>query len=104
MSFFSLDWLRPLRVTGVASRAAGPAMTTPQARAADTNSLFSTRTLKARAGSAPLSSIFERACRDALKAAARAWSDINDNAHADRRAPPRGNPGGRRQGKPDRRI
>src|SRR5688500_1115010 len=65
---------------------------------------ISTRTYDARPEFAARPSIFERACRAALKAAARAWSDIDDHAHVDRRAPPGRDPRGRAQGKPDRRI
>src|SRR3712207_5327598 len=89
--------------------------------AADANKSLLTRTFEARALSAAPLSIFERAGRAAPsvypqssrlspwleehhRTAARAWSELNDNAHADRRAPPGRDQGGRGQGKPDRGI
>src|SRR5688572_10825521 len=80
------------------------AQVTSPPRAAEATNYRSTRTFDARPEFAARTSIFERACRTALKAAARAWSDIDDHAHVDRRAPPGRDPSGRDQGKPDRRI
>src|SRR6218665_3047355 len=71
--------------------------------AADAHYHLSTRTSDARAQSAARPSIFERV-HLSIGTAVRAWSDFNDNAHADRRAPPGRDPGGRAQGKPDRGI
>jgi hypothetical protein len=81
-----------------------PALVTGLPRAADANIHLSTRTLDARPYFAARPSIFERAQLSALKAKVRAWSDLNDHAHVDRRAPPGGNPGGRDQGKSNRGI
>src|SRR4029453_9904037 len=72
--------------------------------AADATNSLSTRTQDARAEFAARESIFERVCRAALGVAAGAWSDIDDNAHVDRRAPPGRNPSGRDQGKSNRGI
>src|SRR5688572_29279985 len=81
-----------------------PALVTGLPRAAEATEYLSTRTYDARPEQAARSSIFERACRAALNAAAGAWSDIDDHAHVDRRAPPGRDQGGRDQGQPDRRI
>src|ERR1043165_5859194 len=71
--------------------------------AADAQYHLLTRTSDARAQSAARPSIFERA-HSVLGTKVRAWSDFNDNAHADRRAPPGRDKGGGAQGKPDRGI
>src|SRR5687768_14741193 len=92
------------RGTGIAAWGLRPDVRTGLPRAAEAIFFFSTRTLKARADQAAPSSIFERAQAAAARTAQRAWSDFNDNAHVDRRAPPGGNSGGGRQGKPDRGI
>src|SRR6187399_2904139 len=76
-----------------------PAMVTGLPFAADATNSLSTRTQDARAEFAARESIFERVCRAALRVAASAWSDIDDNAHVDRRAPPGRDPSGRDQGK-----
>src|SRR3954464_12090924 len=99
--------LRPLMTDGAAFEALRPALLTGPLAAAEAQSSFSTRTLEARAASAAPSSIFERARRwlpGSIEAAPRVWSDFDDNAHVDRRAPPGRNPGGRGQGKSDRGI
>src|SRR5204863_5126819 len=93
-----------------------PAFATGLAQTADAN-IFSTRTLDARPETPARPSIFERlhhsACQDSPsrrrfdggpRVAVRAWSNFNDHAHADRRAPPGRDPGGRDQGKSDRGI
>src|SRR5687767_8199800 len=107
---------RPRKGSGVAAGTlrTAPGAALPQAAEAH---IISTRTFEARAQSAAPSSIFERAGRAALSATpslypdgllhettARAWSDIDDDAHVDRRAPPGRNPGGRGQREPDRGI
>src|SRR3954464_976785 len=74
------------------------------ARTADANIHLSTRTSSARPEFAARPSIFERPHVRASERNVRAWSRLNDNAHADRRAPPGRDQGGRDQGKPDRRI
>src|SRR3546814_5311855 len=53
---------------------------------------------------APLPPLSYRMAPRRLAAGRHVRSIINDNAYADRRAPPGGNPGRRRQGKPDRGI
>src|SRR5688500_1771699 len=80
------------------------ALVTSQPCAAEATIYRSTRTFDARPEFAARTSIFERACRTAPKAAARAWSDIDDHAHVDRRAPPVRDQGGGAEGQPDRRI
>src|ERR1700754_993860 len=72
-------------------------------RTADAQIYLSTRTSDARAQSAARPAIFERV-HLSLGTAVRAWSEFNDNAHADRRAPPGRDKGGGAQGKPDRGI
>src|SRR3954471_20757310 len=74
------------------------------AQPADANIHPSTRTSSARPEFAARPSIFERPRRPFHGGAVRAWSRLNDNAHADRRAPPGRDQGGRGQGKPDRGI
>src|SRR5690606_25804374 len=101
MRHFSPELTRPLMCPGVRVGMVRPAISLGQPRAAEARIFTATRTFEARAVSAALLSIFERALADAVKAALRVWSDINDHAHVDRRAPPGRNPGGRRQGKPD---
>src|SRR5881275_1160667 len=89
--------LRPPMIRGAAYGTLRPALSTGPLIAAEALSLFATRTLGARAGSAAPSSIFERARRwlpGSVEAAPRVWSDFDDNAHVDRRAPPGRNPGG----------
>src|SRR5918999_1408145 len=78
-------------------------MTSPPCAAEATQHL-PTRTYDARPEFAARPSIFERARRAALNAAAGAWSDIDDHAHVDRRAPPGRDPSGGAEGQPDRRI
>jgi hypothetical protein len=73
-------------------------------QAADANIHLSTRTQGARAEFAARPSIFERVHLLFFERGVRAWSDINDNAHADRRAPPGRDKGGRDQGKSNRGI
>src|ERR1044071_5050382 len=114
MRHFSPHRLRPLKGMGVAAGTSRPAMKAGLPDAAEAFRL--TRTLTARARAAAPSSIFERARRslhgfsaehgfdDTLKAAERAWSDIDDHAHVDRRAPPGRDQGGGGQGQPDRGI
>src|SRR5919202_136876 len=102
MSLFSPVSLRLPIGTGAACGALPPGLIAGQLVAAEANIFISTRTRKARAEQAAPSSLFERARRRPLKAAWRAWRHINDNAHADRRAPPGRDQGGRGQGKPDR--
>src|SRR5687768_15595670 len=111
MRHFSPHRLRPLTGLGVAAGTSRPAMRAGLPRAAEAQIFISTRTYPARARTAAPSSIFERAGRARprivakhLRAAACAWSDINDNAHVDRRAPPGGNSGGGGQREPDRGI
>src|SRR5436853_3573522 len=104
MRHFSPQTLPLRRGTGIAAGVFGPDIRSGLPRAAEATSFFSTRTLKARPKGYAPSSIFERARGTAARTARRAWSDINDHAHVDRRAPPGGNPGGGRQGKPDRGI
>src|SRR3954452_23012794 len=107
MRYVLPDRFRLPNVRGVSAGALRPALYAGLPNAADATNFFSTRTLGARAGSAAPSSIFERARRwlpELFEAAPRAWSDLNDNAHVGRRAPPGRNPGGRGQGKPDRGI
>src|SRR5919107_673016 len=99
MRHFSPLIERPLMGSGVLAGTSRLAMA-GLARPADTIFLL-TRTFGARAEPAAPPSIFERACRSMIKTAMRAWSELNDNAHVDRRAPPGRNPGGRGQGKPD---
>src|SRR3954471_21910070 len=89
---------------GIAAGALRPGISAGLPHAAEATFFFSTRTLKARAFRRAPSSIFERAPAAAARPARRAWSDVNDDAHVDRRAPPGRNPGGRVQGKPDRGI
>src|SRR4051812_4377434 len=99
--------LRPAMTRGVAFGTLRPALSTGHLPAAEAITSFATRTLGARAGSAAPSSIFERARRwptFSIEAAPRVWSDLDDDAHVDRRAPPGRNPGGGGQGKPDRGI
>src|SRR5436190_21474744 len=84
-----LGGLRPVPVTGLP-------------HAADAL-MISTRTSDARPEFAAPPSIFERA-HSPLGMRLRARRLFNDHAHADRRAPPGGDPGGRAQGKPDRGI
>src|SRR3954465_4643713 len=74
------------------------------AQTADANIHLSTRTSSARPEFAARPSIFERLHLRASELGVRAWSRLNDNAHADRRAPPGRDQGGRGQGKPDRGI
>src|SRR3954467_14672648 len=102
MSFFTPVSLRLPPGTGAASGALRPALLAGRLVAAEANIFFSTRTSKARAAQAAPSCLFERAHRRPHRTARRAWRLFNDNAHADRRAPPGRNPGGRGQGKPDR--
>src|SRR5438270_7100251 len=95
----------PLRLpygNGAASGALRPGLFAGRPIAAEANDIISTRTRKARALEAAPLSLFERAHRRPHGTARRAWRLFNDNAHADRRAPPGRDPGGRRQGKPDR--
>src|ERR1043165_799837 len=80
------------------------ALVTGLPSAADANFHLSTRTFEARREFAARPSIFERLHLPAFAAAVRAWSELNDDAHADRRAPPGGDPGGRDQGKSNRGI
>src|SRR3954471_17717528 len=102
MRHFSPHTLPSRAGSGIAAGALRPGISAGLPRAAEATFFFSTRTLRARAkGHAP-SSIFERALAAAARPAQRAWSDANDDAHVDRRAPPGGNSGGRGQGKPDR--
>src|SRR3954464_5167441 len=102
MSFLFPISLRLPFGTGAASGVSRPALHAGRLIAAEANNFFSTRTRKARAPEAAPSFLFERAHRRPDKTARRAWRPINDNAHADRRAPPGRNPGGGGQGKPDR--
>src|SRR5688500_7920854 len=111
MRHFTPHRLRPLKGSG-AELGPRTAMNAGLPRAAEANFFISTRTFPARARTAAPSSIFERAgrahpilaARQGRAAAAGAWSDFNDNAHVDRRAPPGGNSGGGRQREPDRGI
>src|SRR3954463_7838576 len=89
---------------GAASGALRPAYQAGLPTAADTKLSIATRPYGALAVSATPSSLFERARRGPAKAARRAWSDMNDNAHVDRRAPPGRDPGGGGQRQPDRGI
>src|SRR5687768_7411700 len=92
---------RPRQGFGVPAETSRPAMIAGLPHAAE--ALFSTtRTFETRAPTAAPSSIFERARRTSVRTAASAWSDFNDNAHVDRRAPPGRNPGGRGQRESDR--
>src|SRR6185436_10113680 len=112
MRHFSPHRLRPLKGMGVAAGTSRPAMRAGLPDAAEAFRL--TRTNMARARPAAPSSIFERARRSlqgistehrfggAPEAAERAWSDIDDHAHVDRRAPPGRDQGGGGQGQPDR--
>src|SRR5687768_8073019 len=104
MRHFSPQTLPARTGPGIAAGAYRPGFSAGLPHAAEAIFFFSTRTLKARAEQAAPSSIFERAPAAAARTARRAWSDFNDNAHVDRRAPPGRNPGGGRQGKPDRGI
>src|SRR5688572_2352075 len=97
------DNRRPFMGQGVASVVKRPAFWTGLFRAAEAQFLTSTRTVMKRAA-APSSSLFEHAGGRPSGAAARVWSDFNDYAHVDRRAPPGGDPGSRRQRKPDRGV
>src|ERR1700712_350093 len=101
-------WYRSPRLYGRFSRSGMPGgMLRPAiglAQTADANIHLSTRTSSARPEFAARPSIFERLPREAPELTVRAWSSLNDNAHADRRAPPGRDQGGRDQGKPDRRI
>src|SRR6476620_10533497 len=101
-------WYRSPRLFGRFSRSGMPGgVLRPVfglARTADANIHLSTRTSSARPEFAARPSIFERLHREASERNVRAWSRLNDNAHADRRAPPGRDPGGRDQGKSDRRI
>src|SRR5690606_25500575 len=80
------------------ARAVGAPMSAPK------TVMFSTRTYPARAPIAAPTSLFDRARHGGSPARARAWRHFNDNAHADRRAPPGRNAGGGGQGQPDRGI
>src|SRR5687768_10845108 len=80
-----------------------PALIAGAPQAANANILL-TRTFDARRMTAAQPSIFERARFLFSGAGEGAWSEVDDHAHVDRRAPPGRNPGGRDQGKPDRRI
>src|SRR5919112_44169 len=102
MRHFSPHTLPSSTGSGPAAGALRPDIRTGLPRAAEATFFFSTRTLKARAHGYAPSSIFERARGTAARTERRAWSELNDNAHVDRRAPPGRDPGGRRQGKPDR--
>src|SRR4051794_28117047 len=102
MSFFTPVPLRLPSGIGAASGAVRPALIAGRLLAAEANQSVSTRTRKARAARAAPSSLFERAHRRPTETARRAWRLTDDNAHADRRAPPGRNPGGGGQGKPDR--
>src|SRR5690349_16887178 len=86
---------------GLGGRRLVPVTSLPHA--ADAKFHLSTRTSDARAQSAARPSIFERVYLS-FGTKVRAWSELNDHAHADRRAPPGRDPGGRDQGKPDRGI
>src|SRR3954453_10824109 len=103
-------WYSPSRLMrrssndGVAGGTLRPALVTGWPRTADAQSDLSTRTLDALAEFAALPSIFERLHRPASEPRVRAWSELNDDAHADRRAPPGRDKGGRDQGKSNRGI
>src|SRR5687767_14359781 len=110
MRHFTPHRLRPLIGSG-AEMGSRTAMNAGLPRAAEAMIFVSTRTYPALARMAAPSSIFERAGRAHPilaarqgRAAAGAWSEFNDNAHVDRRAPPGGNSGGGRQREPDRGI
>src|SRR5215212_8790534 len=104
MRHFSPQTLPARTGPGVAAGALRPGISAGLPRAAEATFFFSTRTLRASASGRAPSSIFERAPGAAARTAQRAWSDVNDDAHVDRRAPPGGNSGGRGQGKPDRGV
>src|ERR1041385_9003608 len=101
-------WYRSPRLFGRAGKRGMPGgMLRPAfglAPTADANIHPSTRTSSARPEFAAPPSIFERPRRPFHGGAVRAWSRLNDDAHADRRAPPGRDQGGRDQGKPDRGI
>src|SRR3954447_21534305 len=102
MRYFFPETLRP-PMRGAASGSLRPALVAGLPRAAEAHNFNATRTEGARAAPAAPSSLFERA-RRRLWAAERAWSELNDHAHVDRRAPPGRDKGGRRQREPDRGI
>src|SRR4051812_20849714 len=102
MRHFSSPSQRPQLGSGVAAGIFGPAPWTGLPQAAEAQHFTPTRTNLRRAD-ARLASIFEHVPWPRA-AAARVWSFLNDNAHVDRRAPPRRNEGGSRQGKPDRGV
>src|SRR3569833_4055795 len=94
--------LRPRLPGGAASGVLQPALSTGYPPAAEAQFMIATRSLEARAAPAAPSAFFERASRFLLgpaEAAPRVWSDFDDNAHANRRAPPGRDPGGGGQGK-----
>src|SRR3954468_12979460 len=97
--------LRPPMTRGAAFGTLRPALSTGPLDAAEAPSSFATRTLGARAAPAAPSSLFERArlwLTGSIETAPRVWSDFDDDAHVDRRAPPGRNPGGGGQGQEDR--
>src|SRR3954454_32506 len=103
MRYFFPETLRsPMK--SAASGVLRPALVAGLLPAAEAHPFITTRTVGARAGSAAPSSLFERARRRLSTAAERVWSELNDHAHVDRRAPPGRDPGGRRQREPDRGI
>src|SRR3954451_23297225 len=103
MRYFFPETLRP-PMRGAASGRLRPAILAGLPLAAEAHVFNATRTEGARAASAEPSSLFERARRRLSTAAERVWSELNDHAHVDRRAPPGRDPGGRRQREPDRGI
>src|SRR3954454_25190149 len=104
MRYVSPGPLPAATARGAASGAPRPAFQAGLPIAADTKLSIATRTYRALAVAAAPLSLFERARRGPAKAARRAWSELNDNAHVDRRAPPGRDPGGGGQRQPDRGI
>src|SRR3954464_14092467 len=114
MSYSSPIAPSPFTGTGVSAGISQPAHFAGKL-AADTNFFIATRTFETRAVPAAPLSIFEHAGRNLFEGArpedfsgrafteeaAGVWSDLNDHAHVDRRAPPGRDPGGRRQGNTD---